>query len=260
MEKSGAGSIPLNLYIGTPCYGGQVTTEYFNSLLGLQDACANAGVNLNVLALWGEALITRARQNIVACFLEDPSATHLLFIDADIGFEPAQVFRLLAVNQDVTAALYPAKTIDWEKVKSGAARGEANLESAGLSYVTEWKPQYETINGFAKVAQAGTGFLLVKRGVFLAMMERYPQLRYSGGGPDDPLRNSRFRYAFFNCLLEGNGGKYLPEDYSFCKLWTDMGGEIWADFQSRLNHVGTMVYRGNGPMTFKPQSSEGGKA
>jgi hypothetical protein len=32
----------------------------------------------------GDALITRARAELVALFLDDPAATHLLFVDADI--------------------------------------------------------------------------------------------------------------------------------------------------------------------------------
>jgi hypothetical protein len=54
--------------------------------------------------LAGDALITRARQNLVAHFLADPAATHLLFIDADIGFAPEQAFRLLDFGAEMTAA------------------------------------------------------------------------------------------------------------------------------------------------------------
>jgi hypothetical protein len=30
-----------------------------------------------------------------------------------------------------------------------------------------------------------------------------------------------------------------------CKRWTDIGGEIWADIQSSLDHVGRSVFRGD---------------
>jgi hypothetical protein len=258
MEPSGKS--PINLYIGTPCYGGQVTSAYFLSLLQLQDACAKLGVNLTVLNLWGEALITRARQNIVTCFLEDPAATHLLFIDSDIGFEMKQVFRLLDSGKDVSAGLYPLKSVHWDKVQKLAQEGKADLESASYSYTSQWDEKTKTENGFAKVPYAGTGFMMIRRSVFLAMMERYPQLRFSGGNsPKDPLRDSKFRYAFFNCLIDGN--QYLSEDTSFCKLWTDMGGEIWGDFQSRLDHVGSMVFKGNMIQAFGagPTAPAGGK-
>ena len=97
-----------SLFVATPCFGGQVTTAYANSMLKLQTACRAQSVDFEWLMLGGDALITRARADLVAHFLERPDATHLLFIDADIGFEPAQVFRLLAFDADVTAGVYPA--------------------------------------------------------------------------------------------------------------------------------------------------------
>jgi hypothetical protein len=46
-------------------------------------------------------------------------------------------------------------------------------------------------------------------------------------------------------MIDKVTGFYLSEDFSFCRRWTDMGGEIWVDYTSRLNHIGLMVYRGN---------------
>jgi len=49
----------------------------------------------------------------------------------------------------------------------------------------------------------------------------------------------------FNCIIEKENGVYLSEDYSFCRRWTDLGGEIWVDLQSRLTHVGTLAFNGD---------------
>ena len=70
-------------------------------------SCVRRGVNLGYLMKSGDSLITRARQSILTHFLSETKATHLLFVDSDIGFEPEQVFRLLDFDADVTAAAYP---------------------------------------------------------------------------------------------------------------------------------------------------------
>ncbi len=246
----------IHLVIGTPCYGGQVTSVFASSLLKLQHACGRRGnIDLTVLMLWGDALITRARQNITAQFLENASATHLLFIDADIGFEPEQVFRLLDFNAEMAAAVYPTKRIDWDKVQAAALKGQKPLAEAALSYVMEFeelgKAAYR--DGFAKVRFAGTGFLLIQREALLKMMERYPELRYARENrAEDTLKDSPWRFALFNCVIDPATGTYLSEDFSFCRRWTDMGGEIWADLQSRLTHVGPLSFNGNTASQFPP--------
>jgi len=240
------------LIIGTPCYGGQVTSAYTASLLKLQHACLQRGIGSSVVLLGGDALITRARQNLVAHFLENASATHLLFIDADISFEPDQVFRLLDCDADMTAAAYPIKRVDWAKFRALAQAGSSHPEAEALSYVVELEaPERMARRGrFVKARYAGSGFLMIRRAAMVAMIEHYPDLRYtSEHQADDPLRGSRWRSAIFNCMID-EAGKYLSEDFSFCRRWTDMGGEIWVDIDSRLNHAGSMIFHGDYAASF----------
>src|SRR5579863_9068243 len=236
------------LTIGTPCFGGQVSWLYAVSLLKLQKAFSQRGWNINYLLQAGDALVTRARQTIICHFLDNPNASHLLFIDADIGFEPEQVIRLLEFDADVTAAVYPVKQINWDKIPAAVQAGRSPLESATLLYVVERDATEDIVirRGFMKSRYAGTGFLMIRRSVLEAMIEHYPELRYTHEHRgDDPLVGSRWRSALFNCMVDQKSGYYLSEDFSFCRRWTDMGGEIWVDYTSRLNHVGLMVYRGN---------------
>ena len=231
---------PIHLVIGTPCYGGLSTAPNFTAALRLRDYCAKNGIRLTFSMPWGDALVTRARQSIAAYFLEDPTATHLLYIDADISYQVDDVLRLLKSGREVCAGIYPLKRYDWEMVRKKALAGEAHLESAGLSYVVDLSRPMETVDGFGRVTEAGTGFLMVQRSVFGAMAKRYPELRYKAVDP----QGEKDHYAFFNCLIDEKG-TYLSEDYSFCKRWTDMGGEIWADMRSRLNHMGPEVFMGD---------------
>ena len=235
--------------VGTPCYGGQVTTGYAGSLLKLQQACLRrGGIDFTVLMQAGDALIPRARQNLVAHFLENATATHLLFVDADIGFEPDQAFRLLDFNADVTAAVYPTKRIDWARYTAMARSGRSHPESEALSYVVELgAPERIALRGrFVRAVAAGTGFLMIRRAVLIAMIEHYADLRYTREHQtDDPLRGSEWRCALFNCMIDPATGHYMSEDFSFCRRWTDMGGEIWVDLESRLNHVGSVTFVGD---------------
>jgi hypothetical protein len=52
------------------------------------------------------------------------------------------------------------------------------------------------------------------------------------------------RFALFECMITKDG-TYFSEDFAFCKRWTDMGGEIWADLNSKLNHIGPMAFCGD---------------
>ena len=249
-EPPNSGATPpanVNLAIATPCFGGQISIVFAASLFKLQAlARTYRGLNLKILFKDGDALITRARASLVSQFLDDPDATHLLFIDADIGFEPDQVLRLIECGADMCAAVYPIKRIDWAHVRSVVEAGRPNPGAAAMKYVFEVDDPNAVVekSGFIRVRYAGTGFLLIRRRAILRMCAQYPQLRFARDHSTDAATTSSNRFALFECMISEDG-TYLSEDFAFCKRWTDMGGEIWADLRSKLQHAGPMTFNGD---------------
>src|ERR1700750_1579571 len=144
----------IHLVVATPCFGGQVSSIYTSSIFGLQRALrAKSNVDLKVHLRDGDALITRARANLVTLFLDDPQATHLLFVDADIGFTPDQVFRLIESGADVVAGVYPIKRVNWAKARRALDASRPTTPSVALDYVLEIEDPDHVIavNGFTRV-------------------------------------------------------------------------------------------------------------
>ena len=235
------------ILLATPCFGGLVHHTYMLSVCKLMQAAGEGGFTLDLALLGGDALIARARAHLVARFLDDPKATHLLFVDADIAFAPEQVLRLMRADEDFVAAFYPLKAIDWEAIPRRVVAGET-LASAGLSYVGTLldPPERETSGDFATALYAGTGFQLIKRRVFERLIAAYPALRFKTlhTMARDVPRGDHL-YALFDSMIDPTTGAYLSEDYAFCRRWRALGGDIWLDLKSRLTHVGADQFRGN---------------
>jgi hypothetical protein len=172
-----------------------------------------------------------------------------LFVDADIGFAPEQVFRLIESGADVVAGVYPIKRVNWDKARRMLQAGAASTPSAALDYVLEIDDpdRVVVVNGFTRVRYAGTGFLMIRRHVLEQMCAHpaYAPLQFFREHSRDALAGSPNRFALFECMIDAASGTYLSEDFAFCQRWTDLGGEIWADLQSRLDHVGPSVFHGD---------------
>ncbi len=110
-----------------------------------------------------DSLITRSRNTLVARFMDRPTATHLLFVDADITYLPSQVIRMIAFGQDVVAGMYPLKTHDWSpeaitRVRQGEGLGTAALRYVGLPCAEDVRAEKD---GFVTGEYAGTGFMMI---------------------------------------------------------------------------------------------------
>ena len=237
---------PPFVMVATPTYGGLATTSFITSLLTLQTAFAELGIGLGV-RFYSDSLVTRARNELVNRFVAHDKATHLMFIDADIGFSPDQVLRLLKFDVDVAAGAYPLKEIDWGKAERAIKAGRPDIHTASLNYVLAWEDPgtIQSKDGFARVKRIGTGFLLIRRNVIDQMCNAYPELRHIAPAFAGHEADATPRWALFECMIDPDTREYLTEDYAFCRRWRDIGGEIWLDTTSKLSHTGPTVFPGD---------------
>lgn len=234
------------IFLATPCYGGMAHIHYMRSVLAFQTACQARGIGLHVELSGGDALITRARSAIAAKFLAS-DASHLFFVDADIGFTPDQAFRLLDSGRDVVGGVYPIKAVDWTKVRDASQRGAADLLAASVGYVVRFIPNETNSvelseDGFGPVAYVGNGFLMLSRAAVQRVVDAHPELTARLGDMVGAVQGDVV--MIFESMIEPETGQHLSEDYAFCRRWRDLGGEIFADFQGRLTHVGAMAFSG----------------
>ncbi|KAG5191327.1 hypothetical protein JKP88DRAFT_251655 [Tribonema minus] len=238
------------ILIATPAYNGAVTTHYFESMIQLARVAEKEhNIGITVTTISTESLITRARNMMVAQFVDNPKFTHLLFVDADIGFPPEAVVDLIKADFPVSACPYPRKSYNFKKYKESPDDDMANC----MSYIINiTQPTEDSAKGvdipvfkdhFIKVLEAGTGFMCVKRQVLEAMIEAYPELRHklemASYGRDGWL------YGLFDTMVEPITRRFLSEDFAFCRRWRDLGGSVFLNTRCNLMHSGQHVYFAN---------------
>jgi len=124
-----AGQVQVNVdflrttkvHIAMPCYGGMLTESTFMSFIKWANTARQLGIDWTLETMVNESLISRARNTLTAKFLDMPDATHLFFVDADIGWEPWHLLVLLNRDVDVIGGLYPMKTMPIKWVNSHPA-------------------------------------------------------------------------------------------------------------------------------------------
>ena len=100
-------------------------------------------------------------------------------------------------------------------------------------------------NGVMEVSHSPTGCMLIKRSVIDKMIEAYPEKSIvqktviNGEYVDKP-----HMWNFFDTIHDPETKTYLGEDFSFCKLWKDIGGKCHAYIGDTIVHVGEHQYEG----------------
>lgn len=209
------------VHICMPCYGGMLTESTFMSYIKWANTCRQLGIEWTMETMTNESLISRARNTLVAKFLNNPDSTHLMFIDADIGWEPWHLLVLLNRDVDVIGGLYPMKTLPVKWVVNGFDGAETGPDA------------------LQEVSKTGTGFMLVKRHVF-EKLNGHPAVKPFKNDIGLPKELDPHMKTYYDTAVRE--GRYYSEDWTFCENWRDLGGKVWVDKRVLLKHTGTYVF------------------
>jgi hypothetical protein len=198
------------IFFGLPLYGANVIPQFIESLMHLQESLILSGVPHKFSYVMNESGVHRVRNQLSKSFLEG-EATHLMFIDSDMGFSAEDVGRLYQMDADIAVGVYRMKKDNSEY--AAWVNGELLTDLPDDPIEVDF---------------AGTGFMLIKRGVFESL--DVPEEATPGGK----------RKRFFS--FEMDGDVELPEDYNFCKMAREKGFKVMMNPAVKLIHYGIKGY------------------
>ena len=254
---------PFSLVILTPCYGGQCYVNYVSSLLNTMTLFTKLGLKLRVEFCKNDSLVSRARNNLIAKAMHDKDTTHMLFIDADITWNPVDIIKLVLADKNIVGGVYPIKNYEWNKLidpgnnvveKWIEKKNNSELSAAvsdkdiiqhrlmryNLNYLGN---TIEIANNLTKVRHLATGFMMIRRDTIEKMSRAFPSTKYTDDVGFLQGDENEHAFALFDCGVED--GHYCSEDWLFCSRWSKMGGETWIDVTINLNHCGVEDYKGS---------------
>lgn len=228
--------VARNVMIGTPCYGGMATVRYLYSILRLQPFLQGKGVGMVPKFVEGDSLVPRARISLFGQFLSDPDLTHLLFIDADLRWEPQSVLDLVRWDKPVACGVYPKKSYPTDDRR---VLGWPMNFLPGTHADLPFDPETRCF----EIQDAPTGFLMIRRDAAEQMVAAYPETRCMIGEGGWDAECNQNTYNLFDCPIDTDG-MYLSEDFGFCRRWQRIGGKVWMDPHIVLGHTGPHEFRG----------------
>ena len=217
----------VRLAICTP-NPGNVCTPYLISMIQTTQSLGRYGIEFRLFLRSG-ASIDRARNLIVKDVLDAGfRPTHVLWIDSDQGWDPSFIYRLLWHDKPMV--------------------GVASIKKMGMPgfavHLGEDPNRIEYEKGLLKVSGVGTGFLLVRREVFLDLMKAHPELQVKDVPEIAGERHPKHYYTLYQTVLDEHG-RYVGEDLTFCNRYRAIGGEVFVDPYPDLVHVGAKEFRGS---------------
>jgi hypothetical protein len=208
--------------LATPAYSGNVTIPYALSFNNTVMLLNEKGIEVLPFIIASGSLLVAERNRIIEKFWNS-DCTHLLCIDADLGWAHQGVLAMLETKKEFIAGCYPARG----KEKEFLFRPVKNNNGSLIQDVEH--------KHLLKMEYIPAGFMLISRSVIEKMRNKHPDLYYE---PIDSRNNSGLGYCFFN--TEVYAGEFWGEDYVFCRKAREAGVDIWVDPLIQFDHAGTV--------------------
>lgn len=206
-----------------PAYGQSVSAQTMDTVYKLAQFLVFNNIR-SQMSWFSAADIVEVRNLFLTSWYDAfPQYSHMLFIDADMGFEPELVRDMLAFDKPLTGGFYARRQMN-PSIVGGALKADHTLA--------------DVVRGHLPAAYIGAGSMLIKRSMVKEMLEKMPHLIDVIPGhlaAASPWPLTRFLRAF-DCIIQDN--YRLSEDVSFCHRWLNCGGEIWANVNYKISHVG----------------------
>ena len=187
-------------------------------------------------------------RNLLASQFIKGNFSHLMFIDADIKFNPADILKMIEADKDIICGIYPKKEINWQTVRQAIGNGVPDDQLKNhtgvfvANLVNYQENQRVLVNEPVEIWNGGTGFMLIKREVMQKLKEVLPSynndVRVLSGEITDRITE------YFACAIEPGVERLLSEDYYFCWKAREHGIRIWAAPWVHLGHFGSYLFEG----------------
>jgi len=232
-----------SVFVGMPCYD-SVKRETVMALLKLFDKFRSSAIKAQFRTI-NSSLVTHGR-NMVTCGFLHSNYDYLLFIDADVSFEPEAVLRMLVAKKDVICTPYRLKLADMT-VKYPVSFKDAkkiDIEELGMVDIVE-------------IEAGPAGLMLIDRKVFERLMKKHSDYKITI--PDNKLKEmndevmgvpttedpiTHYLYNFWDTSFYLGTGAWKGEDLAFCALVRGAGFKIHANIDSETTHHGAYSWKG----------------
>lgn len=219
---------PTGILICVPAFGQSMCSLTGQSLFNVAVRLSHPACKINLpvsMCTMSAAEIAEVRNLFLTTWYDGPHKhfSHLLFVDADMEFPAELVLDMVKFNQPLMGCLY--------------AKRMYPAKAVGRCFDTDQTVD-DIKQGFMQVAGVGGGVMMISREVVTKMIEKYPEIvdKDVSNHPGAELLGGRLIRAF-DPFVSKNGQR-LSEDLAFCERWTNCGGEVWANVQHRIGHIG----------------------
>lgn len=212
------------VYLAVPSTRDGVKHETMRSIFEGMVSIQNEGW----AAILGESLecfapISLARNLAIARFLHG-DYDDLIFIDDDVAWQDGAMVRLLKHPVEMVAGVYPRRFEE-------------------MSFPVRWdssKPELwaDPQTGLLEAEGVAAGFLRLTRSACEKMVKAYDATWYDQYASPTGKAHSLFEF-------ERRDHTQFSEDYTFCRKWRDIGGQVWVDPEITFMHIGSKSYVGN---------------